>query len=38
MKNNIKELVPAYILSFAISFMIYIYEPILTYSKKSVYT
>ena len=32
MKNNIKKLLPAYILSFVISFMIYIYEPILTYS------
>ena len=32
MKNNIKKLMPAYILSFVISFMIYIYEPILTYS------
>ena len=32
MKDNIKRLVPAYILAFAVSFMIYIYEPILTYS------
>ena len=32
MMNNIKKLVPAYILSFVISFMLYIYEPILTYS------
>lgn len=32
MRNNIKKLLPAYILSFVISFMIYIYEPILTYS------
>lgn len=32
MKNNIKKLIPAYILSFVISFMLYIYEPILTYS------
>ena len=32
MKNNIKNLIPAYILSFVISFMLYIYEPILIYS------
>lgn len=32
MKKNIKKLIPAYILSFTISFMIYIYEPIVTYS------
>ena len=32
MKNNIKKLIPAYILAFVVSFMIYIYEPILTYS------
>lgn len=33
MKNNIKKLVPAYILSFVISFMLYIYEPMLMYSS-----
>ena len=32
MKNNIKNLMPAYILSFVISFMLYVYEPILIYS------
>lgn len=32
MKNSLKNLTPAYILSFVISFMLYIYEPILTYS------
>ena len=31
-KNNIKNLIPAYILSFSISFMLYVYEPILIYS------
>ena len=33
MKNNIKNLMPAYILSFVISFMLYVYEPILIYSS-----
>ena len=32
MKNNIKNLIPAYILAFVVSFMLYIYEPILIYS------
>jgi len=33
MKNNIKNLIPAYILAFVVSFMLYIYEPILIYSS-----
>jgi len=33
MKNNIKKLLPAYILSFAVSFMLFIYEPILMYTN-----
>lgn len=33
MKNNIKNLIPAYILSFAVSFMLFIYEPILMYTN-----
>ena len=32
MKNNMKKLIPAYVLSFVISFMLYICEPILIYS------
>lgn len=32
MKNNIKNLIPAYILAFVVSFMLYIYEPILIFS------
>lgn len=31
-KENFKNLIPAYVLSFVISFMLYIYEPILIYS------
>lgn len=33
LKEILKELIPAYILSFVTSFMLYIYEPILTYSS-----
>lgn len=33
MKNNIKKLMPAYILSFAVSFMLFIYEPIVMYTS-----
>lgn len=32
-KEILKDLIPAYILSFVASFMLYIYEPILTYSS-----
>lgn len=33
LKKILKDLIPAYILSFVTSFMLYIYEPILTYSS-----
>lgn len=33
LKELLKDLIPAYILSFVTSFMLYIYEPILTYSS-----
>lgn len=33
MKNNIKKLLPAYILSLAVSFMLFIYEPIVMYTS-----
>lgn len=33
LKEILKDLIPAYILSFVTSFMLYIYEPILTYSS-----
>ena len=32
-KSNIEKLIPSFIISFAISFMLYIYEPILTYAN-----
>ena len=33
MKNNIKNLSIAYVLAFAVSFMLFIYEPILMYTN-----